>query len=167
MSAKKAFAIGVIVAVLGIQLVLNIPVRGFGGTWYWPFTDFTMYAGRMAFGDTLTVHRLRVTPCDGAAEARLATSEELRIWSRRLAGRLGRIAALEPGEAAGKAQESALVDLDDRLQRYLGDGACSAEVWAKSAVLSRDPSGVREATWRPVLVWDVGQPLRFRQPGSR
>ncbi|MGH7542114.1 MAG: hypothetical protein ACRELC_14060 [Gemmatimonadota bacterium] len=166
MRARKWFATMVSVVILGFQLLVIVPSGPLTGTWYWPFTDYTMYASANREGDTVAVRRLLVIPCDSSAPARELGFSDLRGWPSWFQLRLGRIAA-DGDTASARRRDAAIAVVDERIGRYLFGEFCHAELWEKTMRLSRDLSGARSVPWTLARRWTIARERSGVAAGER
>ena len=78
MNFRKAFAIGVSVAVLGIQASM-LPPQSRGRVRTWPFVDYPMYSRSYPATATFRHYELRGYSCDGPGRATPLTPHDVRM----------------------------------------------------------------------------------------
>jgi hypothetical protein len=151
---QKAFAAGVIAAVIGIQAFMS--VTGFGGTWYWPFQNYAMYSRARFATDSVFDYRLRTRPCSPVeAEPVSVAAQDVGMtvykWREELevTG-----AAIRPRPNPAILAERA--GFIDGLVSTLPGDWCEIEVWEGAYPNTGAAAAARRAPWRLALRWPAG-----------
>ena len=156
MSFRKAFAIVVILFVLGAQAWTMLPPGAPARGRHWPFMDYPMYAVARHVGDSLVRYDLRVRSCEPGARAVSVSGRELRLGQSRLPQMLA-MAARESTERDRRPLAAA--DTIRILVRGVRPQACSFQIW--SQVLVMTAAGMRDFD-RP---WDLVHEYADQRPG--
>lgn len=150
---RKWFAGAVSALILGFQVLAIQPGGRFAGTWYWPFTNYPMYASAHHEGDIVTVRRLVGVSC-GSAETRELTYRDLRALSDWFKFQLDRIAS-GGGADGDRKRRRGVAAITERVRLYLAGEVCQVELWQKAMRLSRDLSGAASVPSVLVHRWTV------------
>jgi hypothetical protein len=151
MPMQKAFAVGVIVVILGGQLAAIVPPEGAvrRSHRFWPFMNYPMYATPRHAGDVHRVPSVWVTRCNGAEEP--APPSALGLSDYRYREMLQHVADA-PADTTDRALISHLVTA-----RIAAD-ACRISIHERGYVMTRD--GWNPATDIPdheVVSWELTQ----------
>jgi hypothetical protein len=149
---RKAFAVGVIVVMLGGQTAAMIPPEGIvmRRHWYWPFVNYPMYATPRHAGDVFRVHELQITRCGSAPETvshRTLGMGVFRYWET-----LERIA-----DQSDNTEDRELITR--LVTSRVGSDACTISVRERGYVLA--PAGWNPANdipWHVVQSWEPPRP---------
>lgn len=154
--ARKWVAAAASGLILGLQLLVMAPRSPFAGTWYWPFTNYTMYAYASREGDTVTVRRLLGVPCDTDQASSELIPHDLRSWPAWFQFQLEQVAA-GGGPDAARRRGRAIDNLEDRLALYSEGEFCTGELWTKTLRLSPDLSLARSVPWTLAHRWTIAE----------
>lgn len=150
---QKAFAIAVIVVVLGIQLRAIIPPTF--GSWLWPFMDYAMYRQARYHGEAFRVLEIELVPCEGTRPPRLVAPQDVGMPPFRYRAVIDVVAGVEP-PAAGQSREELLRLLDGLLRRIAGAEHCEARVLQQTYLNDLEKSGVPDTPRRAIHEWSLG-----------
>ena len=154
MSFRKAFAIVVILFVLGVQSWTMLPPGAPARGRHWPFMDYPMYAVARHVGDSLVRYELRVATCEPGARSASLSSRELGLGQSRLPQMLA-MAARESTERDRRPLAAA--DTIGMLVRHKTPQACSVQIWRQVLVMT----AAGRWLYRPALM--NGTPVKFRK----
>ena len=138
----KGLAVAVIVGVLAVQGYVLLPGTP---TYYWPFTDYPMYATAHHVGEAVQLQRLRAERCDGRVEdapAHRLPMPRYRYWTM--------LHSITTGRPEAAAQRDSLEHV---LHRMLGERPCRIVVVERRWVLEPDGYRIEAPEYEPVYAW--------------
>lgn len=152
--SRKAFAIAVIVVVLGAQLRAIVPPTF--GSWYWPFMDYPMYRQARHRNEAFRLLDLDVVPCTSGKPARSLRASEIGIPPFRYRHTLAVVADRERPLPPPLAKAEAARLLDAAVRPLASEGYCEARVVEQTFLNDLERSGIPDSASRPIHTWRIG-----------
>lgn len=150
---RKLFPIGVIIFVLGAQIVLPVV----GGAWYWPFLPYPMYSMPHYATESVPDHRVRARPCDPAgAEPVSLGAFDLGTTPYQLRDDLlhvARAAKATPPDTARLIEHTRILEA---LVKHAPGRWCEVEVWERAYPNTGDVASALRLPWHLAVRWPIG-----------
>lgn len=119
--------------------------------WRWPFVNYPMYSQSHGVGETITISRLRGTPCDAPAISLELAPGDLRMVNaafERLVQQAGGLRKVTTPTEVQQAQEA----IARKLQPRAGPSLCTLQVWTRSMKLG-ESGGEQPDAWQLRAEW--------------